>query len=148
MKIIHLALAAALASAAPAAAQELAQEQAPANDPYADAKALCGGPIAILRGSRIIEGGTMDGFLAAVAAHSAWYRDHGYTENHQEVLRVVAEGDAGQRILSEDQVMTLHINPVVPEERDDEWTAFVDQYRANSMIETETYVCLGELTVR
>jgi hypothetical protein len=143
IRLITAALAAAALATAPALAQQQDDVAAGGLD---QAKAACaGGAIGILRISKIKPEGTMEGFLAAAAANQAWYREHGYKDNEQIVLRELATRGQGLR---NDEVITLHVNPPASTSgQDAAYRAFVEQYRKNSEIETQSYVCLGRLGI-
>jgi hypothetical protein len=112
----------------------------------ADANAPCpSGSPAIVRLSKIIPGGTMDGFKKAVADHSKWYADHGYPEDRQ-VLAPVLVYDQAKSVwgIATDQVMTIHTHATsVPMAKHDAaWDAYVAEYKANSDIVSSTAVCM------
>ena len=65
------------------AAPALAQNAMPA----------CNGDIAIVRVSEIKPGGTMKGFLDAVAAHQAWYRNNGVKDDEIVASRVIVKDE-------------------------------------------------------
>src|SRR5450432_1676004 len=79
-----------------------AQETAPA----------CEGRIAVVRVSEILPKGGMNGFLAAVAAHKAWYRANGVNDNDIVVSRVIVRDEkTGTQKYSDKEVITYHLNP-------------------------------------
>jgi hypothetical protein len=107
------------------------------------AAACSQGELTRIRLSKIKPGGTLAGFRDAVAAHTRWYKAHGY-RIEQRIAPVVtfAKGKAGASGL---EVMTFVSSADVPrEKRDAAWTAFVAKYRANSEIERETIVCMPD----
>ncbi len=121
------------AKPAPAAAK-------PAND-------LCaGGTMMTLRISKITPNGTMAGFLEAVKEQNAWYKSHGFTENHQDVARIIdLDPTTRAPAVSQTEAMTLHWSPPgmgASGQKDEAWDAFVAKFRANSTIETEKHVCV------
>jgi len=103
---------------------------------------------AILRVSKIT--GTRAGFDAAMEAHTAYYRSVGITGNRQNAIDVVTPSLAdGGFAVSPEVVVTLHVNPPARDEKRAEreaarydYDAFVDQYRANSEIVEEAWVCV------
>ena len=110
----------------------------------------CDGDIAIVRVSQILPGGSMQGFLAAAAAHKAWYRANGVKDNDIVVSRVLAEDEKTHAIkYSETEVLTYHLRPPAPERTpnrgDEAWKAYVKQYRDNSEIKFEYMTCLPKL---
>lgn len=99
------------------------------------------GELTRIRLSKIKPGGSIAGFRDAVAAHTRWYKAHGY-RIQQRIAPVVSFGNA-KRGTSEAEVMTFATSDDVPrEKRDAAWNAFVAKYRANSDIERETIVCM------
>jgi hypothetical protein len=109
------------------------------------ASAACAdGELALLRVSRIPEGGSLAGFMGAVQAQTAWYRSHGFTENEQVVGHVLIQ-ENGTWTQSASEIVTIHRRP--PDnsaiEQDTEWAAFVAQFQANSVIETERWICVS-----
>jgi len=99
------------------------------------------GELTRIRLSKIKPGGSMAGFREAVAAHTRWYKAHGYRiEQRIAPVVVFASGKAGT---SAQEVMTFATSDDVPRDKHDAaWNAFVAKYRANSDIERETIVCL------
>lgn len=72
----------------------------------------CEGDYTVVRVSQIKAGGSMQGFLAAVAAHQAWYRSHGFTGNRIVVARVITGNPVtGTAQYSDQEVVTLHFSP-------------------------------------
>lgn len=106
----------------------------------------CDGNIVIVRVSEI-KPGSMNGFMAAVAAHKAWYRANGVTDNEILVSRVIVrDPHTGARSYSEKEVLTYHINPPgqarTPNRGDAAWDAYVKQYRETSELKNEYMTCL------
>jgi hypothetical protein len=100
------------------------------------------GELTRIRVSKIKPNGSMAGFRDAVAAHTRWYKAHGY-RIEQRIAPVVtfARGRTGS---APQEVMTLATSDDVPREKHDAaWNAFVAKYRANSDIERETIVCMA-----
>jgi len=105
------------------------------------ATACSQGELTRIRLSKIKPGGTLAGFRDAVAAHTRWYKAHGY-RIEQRIAPVVTFGKA-KAGASGLEVMTFVSSADVPrEKRDAGWNAFVAKYRANSEIERETIVCM------
>lgn len=143
MKIISFALLSALAIV-PARAAEKPLEK-PASPHLVDIP--CEGTIAILYRDKIKPGGTVQGFVEATAAHQAWYRAQGITENRFVVAKVVkVDEKTGKAAYAEDEVYNLHINPPAhsryPKRGDAAWKAFVAKYEANSQIIEQRTICL------
>ena len=134
MRSIILPAAAALALASGATAQPRASGVRPDN-------ACAQGELTRIRVSKIKAGGSMAGFRDAVAAHTRWYQSHGF-RIEQRVLAVLVSAK-GRMQASPDEVMTLATSADVPSEKHDAgWDAFVAKYRANSVVEKETIVCM------
>jgi hypothetical protein len=107
----------------------------------------CDGDIAIVSIYQIKPGGTMDGFMAAVAAHQAWYRLNGINENQVVASRVIVKDDAtGGTKFSDSEVLTYHVRPPsderTPEMGDAPWKAFEKQYSDNAEKKTEYTTCM------
>jgi hypothetical protein len=105
----------------------------------------CDGNIAIVRVSDI-KPGAMDRFLAAVAAHRAWYRANGITDNELVTSRVIVLDPQTGASYSDKEVLTYHINPPdpdrTPKRGDTAWNAYVKQYRDSSDIKSEYITCM------
>jgi len=106
----------------------------------------CDGNVVIVRVSEI-RPGAMDGFMAAVAAHKAWYRANGIKDNEIVVSRVmVREPHAEGYTYSDKDVLTYHINPPgparTPNRNDAAWKAYVKQYRDTSDLKSEYMTCM------
>jgi hypothetical protein len=127
----RIVLAAAAAIAVPALA-------APQPKPAA---ACAQGELTRIRLSKIKPGGSMAGFRDAVAAHTRWYKTHGYRIEQR--IAPVLVSIKGRLQASPNEVMTFATSADVPrEKRDAAWAAFVAKYRANSIVEKETIVCM------
>ena len=88
----------------------------------------CDGNIVIVRVSEI-RPGAMDGFIAAVSAHKAWYRANGITDNEFVTSRVIVrDAKTGAQSYSDKEVLTYHINPPgqdrTPNRNDAAWKAY------------------------
>jgi hypothetical protein len=109
----------------------------------------CDGEIAIVRVSTI-KPGAMQGFMAAVTAHKAWYRSHGFNDNVIVASRVMLFDEKTKVTkYSDTEVMTYHVRPPGPSQtqakRDAAWDAYVKQYRDTSDIKNEYITCLPKL---
>jgi hypothetical protein len=107
----------------------------------------CNGDIAIVRVSEIKPGGTMKGFMDAVAAHQAWYRNNGVKDNEIVASRVIVKDEkTGEMKYSDKEVLTYHINPPdpkkTPNRNDASWKAYVKMYRDNSDLKSEYMTCM------
>jgi hypothetical protein len=110
----------------------------------------CDGDIAVVRVSQIKPGGSMQGFMAAVAAHKAWYRTHGFTDNEIVASRViVADPMTGALKYSDKEVLTYHLRPPglgdPPGRGDAAWNAYVKLYQQNSDMKSEYVTCMPRL---
>jgi len=116
--------------------------------------ALAAGPsgcpsdhVTVIRTSKLKPGATMAGFEKAMAIHAKWYADHGFTRDGFKMAPVLVPNTAKNDLVkSPDMVMTMHTNSsYIPRaKRDAGWTNFVNAYRAVSVIQTETSVCMPE----
>ena len=109
------------------------------------APACSPGDAATIRISRIIPGGSMAGLEKAAADHARWYADHGYKNDRIFTApMLVTDPQTKKLVPSTDVVMTFHTHDSeVPHSMEDAaWSAFVAEYRANSVIESTTHVCL------
>ena len=89
----------------------------------------------------------MKGFMDAVAAHLAWYRSHGFTNNRIVTARVIdSDHNTGPAKYSEKLVMTYHFNPPGMGSPlgsgDAAWNAYIKLYRDNSEIQHEYVTCM------
>lgn len=137
MRFLRL-IAALAVLAAPLAA--LAHSQTPS----AAAEPSCDGVINVVRISEITPDGSIDKFMAAVAAHQAWYKSHGFSDVI--VAARILDRDPQTHVLaySDKQVMTYHyIKPKSPEPTHDAaWDAYVKMYQGTSTIKETTLVCV------
>ena len=110
------------------------------------AQELCGGPVGRLRRTELYPDGSLSGFKAAMDAHSAWYRNAGYTDNKVTALRVL-KTDGGNMSIDPSVVYSLHIDPPGVAWSSDQagWDAFVAQYDANGRVVATVTVCLDEV---
>jgi len=114
-----------------------------------NAPIACDGDIAVVRISEI-KPGAMAGFMAAVAAHKAWYRSHGFQDNVIVATRVILTDDkTGAMKYSDKEVVTYHVRPPGGKEtaakRDAAWDAYVKQYRDTSDIKSSYVTCMPKL---
>lgn len=114
------------------------------------ARPSCDGTLTLVRVSEIKPGGTMDGFMSAVAANKAWYRANGVDDNDVFAARVlVRDPNTNEQKYSDSQVMTYHVNPPsrqrTPNVGDAGWNAFVKLYRDNSDMKAEYLACMPKI---
>jgi hypothetical protein len=117
----------------------------------APAPLACDGHLATVRVSEIKAGGSVDGFLAAVAAHKAWYASHGVQGDQIFATRIsIRDEKTRARSYSDKQLMTFHIHgSTQPGPKHDEaYDAFVKLYRDNSDIKSEHDICMPNLPVK
>jgi hypothetical protein len=112
----------------------------------------CEGNFATVRLSAITPGGSVEGFMKAVAAHREWYRSHGLADHEIFAARIVVRDEKTRaQSYSEKEVMTYHIAPPSsgPEpQHDAAYDAFVKLYRDNSEIKQQYNVCLPKPGLR
>ena len=111
----------------------------------------CDGDITIVSVYQIKPGGTMNGFMAAVAANQAWYRTNGINDNQIAASRVIVKDDAtGGTKFSDEDVLTYHVHPPsderTPEMGDDAWKAFEKQYDDNAEKKAEYTTCMPKFS--
>ncbi|HEV2578493.1 MAG TPA: hypothetical protein VGU25_14915 [Acidobacteriaceae bacterium] len=140
MSLRHLRLL--LGAALLCAPLSFAQSAAPASSP---ASSVCSGTMTIVRISEI-KPGKMDDFMAAVAAHQAWYRNNGVATNRIYAARILEQDPTTKQWhVSDTQVMTFHVNPPRPDNNlprnNDAWKAYVQKYRDSSDLKTEFVTC-------
>jgi hypothetical protein len=107
----------------------------------------CDGDYAIVRVSTI-KPGALDGFMAAVAAHKAWYRSHGYKDNVIVASRIMVRDEKTNTwSYTDKEVVTYHVRPpgTKQSEHDAAWDAYVKQYRDTSDIKSEYTSCMPKL---
>ncbi len=112
-----------------------------------NAMPACDGDIDVVRVSTV-KPGAMPGFMAAVAAHKAWYRSHGFKDNVIVASRVMVQDEKTKAFkYSDTEVVTHHVRPprVAQADHDPAWDAYVKQYRDYSDIKSEYLTCLPKL---
>jgi len=89
--------------------------------------------------------GSVDKFMAAVAAHQAWYTSHGFKKNQIVVAQISVQDPATKAwSFSDKKFITYHINPPANAVHDAAWDAYVKLYSETSKI-TEAYsTCMPE----
>lgn len=123
-----------IVTAAVAMQAAIAQTQMPA----------CDGDITLVRVSTI-KPGALPKFMAAVAAHQAWYRTNSIKDNQIVAARVFVRDEAtGTFKYSDTEVVSYHFRPPmsVPNRGDAAWNAYVQQYRDSSEIKNEFMTCM------
>ena len=120
----------------------VAQNPAP---PPSSASSVCSGTLTIVRISEV-KPGKLDDFMAAVAAHQAWYRTNGVSTNKIYAARILEQDPTSKEWkISETKVMTFHVNPPRSDSKlprnDDAWKAYVQKYSDSSDLKTEYVTC-------
>ena len=112
--------------------------------PAAPPAPTCSGTVTIVRISEVKPGKVND-FMAAVAAHQAWYRAHGVTTDHIYAARILETDPATKQAhYSDAKFMTFHVNPphgIDLPRNDDAWKAYVKQYQDSSEMKSEYITC-------
>jgi hypothetical protein len=120
----------------------LAPMAAGQNAPASPAMPACDGLINVVRLSEITPTGSIDKFMAAVAAHQAWYASHRYPDVIVAARILERDPQTHAESYSDKQVLTFHyIKPdnTAPLKHDAEWDAYIKMYNETSTIK-ETYV--------
>jgi hypothetical protein len=117
---------------------------------FAQAPPKCDGTYAVVRISEIKAGGSISGFMEAAAAHKAWYRANGITDNDIVMSRVILrDPKTGAQTYSEKEILSYHLNPPsgerTPHRGDAAWNAYVKMYRDNSNIKSEYLTCMPKM---
>lgn len=101
----------------------------------------CNGVLNIVRLSEITPAGSMDKFMAAVTAHQAWYKSHGYPDVIFAAPVLERDPQTHAFSYSTKEALTYHyMKPDgEPTKRDAAWDAFVKMYNETSTIK-ETYL--------
>jgi len=104
----------------------------------------CDGLISIIRVSDITASGSMEKFMAAVAAQQAWYARRGYSDVIFATPLVVHDPETGAVSYSDKHVLTYHyIKPGNGGmEPDDDWNAFVEMFADTSMVRATYISCV------
>ncbi len=114
--------------------------------PAAPASAMpaCDGVYNIVRLSEITPDGSIDKFMAAVAAHQAWYTSHGLSDVILAARILVRDPKTSTFSYSDTQIQTYHYSkpggPRMP--HDAAWDAYVKLYDATSTIKETTFSCI------
>jgi hypothetical protein len=105
---------------------------------------VCNGVLSILRLSEITPNGSMDQFMAAVAAHQAWYASHGYSDIIFASRVMTRDPQSGAAAYSDKQILTFHYAKPggSPPTHDAAWDAYVKLYNATSTIKETTLSCV------
>lgn len=106
----------------------------------------CDGDYAIVRVSSI-KPGKMDGFMAAVEAHKAWYRSHGYNDVIVASRVITSDPKTKKMKYSDQEVLTYHVTTQNSEQpkHDAAWDAYVKQYQETSNLKSTYFTCMPKL---
>jgi hypothetical protein len=104
----------------------------------------CHGVLNIVRISEIPATGSMEKFMAAVAAHQAWYKSHGFSDVIVAARLLVRDTGTGKISYSNSEMVTYHyIKPGEPDPKPDAaWHAFVNMYKETSTIKESYLNCV------
>jgi hypothetical protein len=104
----------------------------------------CDGVINIVRISNITANGSVEKFMAAVAAHQAWYASHGFSDVIVAARILQRDPQTHAVSYSDKQMMTFHYRkPNGPDPKEDSaWDAYVKMYQETSDVKETTLVCV------
>lgn len=111
----------------------------------ADPHMVCEGQLERLRISKIKPGGSVAGFLEAVAENNAWYASHNLNGNTQVAARALKYDPATKNFsIAEDEIATINVDPKgrAGIAEDAAWKSFVKKYDDNSEIVTDKWLCV------
>lgn len=122
----------------------LAHKIAAQTPPGHPAMPACDGVTNIVRLSEITPTGSMDKFMAAVAAHQAWYKSHGLSDVIVAARVLQRDPQTHAFSYSDKQVLTFHYEKAggPPPTHDADWDAYVKMYNETSSIKETTVVCV------
>lgn len=114
------------------------------NAPSAPAMPACDGVLSIVRLSEITPTGSIDKFMAAVAAHQAWYASHGLTDVIFAARVLERDTPTSAFAYSDKQVQTYHYSKPggARPARDAAWDAYVKLYSETSTIKETVLSCV------
>ena len=104
----------------------------------------CSGAYSITRVSEITPTGSVDKFMAAVAAHQAWYTSHGLPDIVFASRVAVRDQKSGAWSYSDKQMLTYHFQKAdgPPPAHDAAWDAYVKLYGETSSIKETFVTCI------
>jgi nicotinic acid phosphoribosyltransferase len=101
----------------------------------------CDGNVTIVRIDSI-KPGKMSDFLAAVQAHQAWYKSHGYDDQIFAAKIMVRDEKSKEVKYSDSEVITYHIQSTHEAPKHDAaWDAYVKQYDDSSKVKATYITC-------
>lgn len=141
MRLVTLLTALVLLSApitATSNAQSAPAQSAPMTPP------ACDGVYNIVRISEITPTGSMDKFMAAVAAHQAWYASHGLPDIVFAARVILRDPQTHAFSFSEKEMVTYHYSKPnnAPTTHDAAWDAYVKLYNETSTIKESYFQCV------
>jgi hypothetical protein len=137
-----IAAAALSASLAPfAAAQTESQSTAGALQTPLPA---CNGVYGIVRLVELKPGASIDQYNAALAAHQAWYKKHGFDDVIYSARVIERDQASGHAMYSKHLILTYHyFKPTSPHPtKDADWAAFVKMYTDASDLKESYFDCV------
>ncbi len=128
-------------------APAIVAQSAPATPPAAlSTMPACAGLVAVVRVSEITPDGSMEKFMAAVAAQKAWYDSRGLSDQIFASKILVRDPDTKAYSYSSKEVLSYHFysaTPNTPEPKHDAaWDAFVKLFKDSSTIKESTLTCI------
>jgi hypothetical protein len=104
----------------------------------------CSGVYSIVRLAELKSGVTIDQYMAAVAAHQAWYKKHGYDDVIYTARVIERDEGSGHPMYSKHLMLTYHyFKPTSPHPtKDAEWDAFVKMYTDTSDLKESYFDCV------
>lgn len=111
--------------------------------PEESALPACHGVWSIVRISEIPATGSMEKFMAAVSAHQAWYKSHGFSDVIVAARLLVRDPETHRFSFSNTEMVTYHFSKTdEPEPKHDAaWDAFVNMYKETSTIKESYFNC-------
>jgi hypothetical protein len=115
-----------------------------ASTSFAQSAPSCDGAYNIFRISEIKPGGSVDKFMAAVSAHQAWYKSHGYSDLIFAARVIVRDEKTKAESYSDTQFATYHYSKeqVPMAKHDAAWDAYVKMYNETSTIKETITQCV------
>jgi hypothetical protein len=115
-----------------------------ASTSFAQSAPSCDGAYNVFRISEIKPGGSVDKFMAAVSAHQAWYKSHGYPDLIFAARVIVRDEKTKAESYSDTQFATYHYSKgsVPMAKHDAAWDAYVKMYNEVSSIKETITQCV------
>jgi hypothetical protein len=111
---------------------------------FAQSAPSCDGAYNVMRVSELKPGTSADKFMAAVNAHQAWYKSHGYPDLIFAARVVVRDDKTKTETYSDTQFVTYHYSKesVPMAKHDAAWDAYVKMYSETSAIKETIVQCV------